>query len=142
MYNRIKLAIKLTRGVSIVLLLVTGGAAIFGGGSMLIDPSGNKLGLSSNLLKSSPFDSYFIPGLVLFLTVGVSSITTAVLALLENAYSARLTVLQGAVLICWIVVQAFLLQMLDPIQVVVGVTGFTLFCLGVLQASEDSLQKK
>lgn len=128
---------KTIRALSVALLLITGGAAVFGGGSMLIDPSGRPLGLSIDLLDGTPFISYFIPGLVLFLAVGILSLVTAVLTIFKNSYSARLTVLQGTILACWIGVQAFMLQMMDPIQVTVGGIGFTLFCLGLFQADEE-----
>jgi hypothetical protein len=128
---------KSARMLSFALLLITGAAAVFGGGSMLMDPSGGQLGLPVNLLDNTPFKTFFVPGLILFLVVGALAIVTAVLTVLKSSYTARLTVLQGAILVGWIGIQSVLLRMIDPIQVMAGGIGFTLFCLGLIEAYED-----
>ena len=130
---------KAVRALSIALLLICGGSAIVGGGSMLLDTSGSTLGLSVALLRSTPFVDYFIPGLVLFVIIGISGIVTGILTILRSRYSAQLTILQGAIVASWIAIQAFLLQIMDPIQMTVGAIGFTLFCLGLFLAGEETV---
>jgi hypothetical protein len=127
-----------TRVLSITLLLLVGAAALFGGGSMLIDPTGVSLGLSPELLQATSFGTFLFPGLVLFLSVGIFGVTTAVLTLMKHPLASRLTILQGTILAGWIAVQAYLLQVFDPLQVVVGGIGFTLFCLGLFEADEET----
>jgi hypothetical protein len=56
---------------SVVLLLFNGIGAVYGGLHLLLHPDGSSIGLSTDWLKHSPFDSFFIPGLVLFLVNGV-----------------------------------------------------------------------
>ena len=127
------------RIVSIVLLLISGVGAVLGGGALLIDPSGSKLGLSIDLLKPTVFSDFFIPGLVLFLAIGILGVVTAVLTILKNEFASRLTILHGAILASWIAAQAFLLERLDPIQIIFGGIGFTLFCLGLFEADDEDV---
>jgi len=128
---------KTIRALSISLLLMSGVAAIVGGGSMLIDPSGGSIGLPIAMLSTTPFADYFIPGLILFVAVGVLNVVTGLLSILRNAHSAQLTILQGAILTGWIAIQSLLLQTTNLIQLAVGALGFTLFCLGLFQADEE-----
>jgi hypothetical protein len=130
---------KTMRILSIVLLLMTGGAGTLGGGLLLTDPTGSKLQLSVDLLKSTPFESYFIPGLVLFLAVGVLSIVTLVLTIFKSEYAARMTVLEGAIIASWIAGQVIMVQMVHPLQIIAGGIGFTLFCLGLFEADDDEV---
>ncbi|PKV50623.1 hypothetical protein ATE84_2686 [Aquimarina sp. MAR_2010_214] len=46
-------------------------SAIPSGWLMIIDPSGNKLGIPIKILKHSPFSNFLIPGLFLFLVLGI-----------------------------------------------------------------------
>lgn len=126
-----------TRILAVSLLLTVGASAVAGGGAMVLDPSGKSLGLSVSLLANTPFADYFIPGLLLFLCIGIFGIATGILTLRKHSFASRLTILHGAILAGWIAIQAFLLQTIDPIQVVVGGIGFTLFCLGLFEADEE-----
>jgi len=133
---------KTVRVLSISLLVLIGGAAIFGGGSLLLNPSGSRVGLPLSLLDGSPFTNYFIPGLVLLLSIGLPSLIIAILGIIHNAYSAQLTVLQGAIVSGWIIVQAIIIHVITPIQVVVGAVGFILFCLGLFQQEDESVSRE
>lgn len=55
----------------IVLLFLLGIGAIYGGGLLIISPSGELLGLPISLLEPSPFDTFLIPGIILFLMLGL-----------------------------------------------------------------------
>jgi hypothetical protein len=129
-------SMKTMRTLSIVLQLVIGAAAVLGGGALLIDPSGSRLGLPQDLLSPTMFGSYLVPGLILFLAIGVFGIATGILTIIGNGYSTRLRILYGAVVTCWVGSQVFLLEVLEPIQIIVGGIGFILFCLALLEIDE------
>jgi hypothetical protein len=133
---------KTARILSIALLVLIGGAAMAGGASLVLVPSGNGIGLPLNLLEGTLFENYLIPGLVLFFGIGVCSIVTALLVVLRSSYATRLTVLQGAIICCWIVVQVVIINTLNPIQIAVGAIGFTVFFLGLLQQEEESMANR
>ena len=66
------------RPVAVWCLLVMqaflGVTALQGGASLLLDPSGAGLGLSLSQLSGTNLGSYLLPGLILFLVLGVGSL--------------------------------------------------------------------
>jgi len=61
-----------TRNTLIFLLGFLGIGALFGGGALTISPSGALLRMPLSLLEKSPFVNYLIPGIILFLILGVA----------------------------------------------------------------------
>ena len=62
---------KATRNLLIVLLAFLGLGAIGGGGVLIISPSGKLIGMPLSMLSPSPFYNFLIPGIILFLVLGV-----------------------------------------------------------------------
>jgi len=60
------------RNFFLILLALLGLGAIVGGGALIISPSGELLSMPLSLLDKSPFDSYLIPGIILFLVLGLA----------------------------------------------------------------------
>ncbi|MDB5205473.1 MAG: hypothetical protein JWR72_548 [Flavisolibacter sp.] len=58
--------------------------ALAAGYCFMVEPSGEGLGIKTDHLKHSPFTSFFIPGIVLFIANGVLSIFTAIIAIKEK----------------------------------------------------------
>lgn len=66
---------KIARNFHLALLSFLGLSAFGGGGTLIISPSGKLLGgLPLSILENSPFDDFLIPGIILFLVLGVFSI--------------------------------------------------------------------
>lgn len=59
------------RNILIFLLGFLGLGAIFGGGVLIISPMGKLIGMPLSMLSSSPFHTFLIPGILLFLVMGV-----------------------------------------------------------------------
>ncbi|MEO6357310.1 MAG: hypothetical protein ABIO56_11805 [Ferruginibacter sp.] len=60
------------RNIYFSLLAFLGLSAIGGGGALIISPSGKLLGgLLLSILKNSPFDNFLIPGVILFVVLGL-----------------------------------------------------------------------
>jgi len=57
--------------ILIVLLALLAANAFYGGISLILAPDGSLLGMQPGWLDKSPFNSYFIPGLLLLLMNGV-----------------------------------------------------------------------
>ena len=102
---RINLNTKIT---ALVLLFFLGVSALFGGYMLVSDPSGKSLGMPLELLKGTPFIDYLIPGLILFLLIGVSSIIIAFLNIKSTKSFPLFISLQGGILIIWLTVQLIL----------------------------------
>ncbi len=75
-----------TRNLLPGLLAFLGLGALGGGGVLIVSPSGKLMGMPLSLLQHSPFRSFLIPGITLFLLLGVAPCLTAY-ALLKRPVS-------------------------------------------------------
>ena len=91
--------------VLIGLLLFNGIGAVFGGIGLLTD----SIGMPLSLLDGTPFDSYVVPGLILLVVVAGSSLAAAGMLLRDHRHSGIASLLAGAVLLGWIVVEFILI---------------------------------
>ena len=96
---------KPLRIFAIILLFVTGISAMGGGGLLIVDPSGEMMSFPLDLLDKSPFKNYLIPGIILFVTLGIFSLTTITAVLLRLKFYERLISLQGLILIGWLSIE-------------------------------------
>lgn len=120
--------------VCILLLLLNGIGAFYGGLLLIIDPSGSKLGLPLSFLENSPFHNYLIPGIVLLIANGVFSFITLGIVLFKSAYSQWFLIIQGLLLTGWIVFQIFFLRMFyPPLHATFLIIGIVLLVCGSIQ---------
>jgi len=63
---------KTARNILLTLLAFLGLSAIGGGGALIISPSGKLLGgLPLSILERSPFNNFLVPGIILFVILGL-----------------------------------------------------------------------
>ena len=75
------------RNIYLSLLAFLGLSAIGGGGALIISPSGKLLGgLPLSILERSPFNDFLVPGIILFVFLGIIP-SLLVLALLKKPKS-------------------------------------------------------
>lgn len=60
------------RNLLIGLLAFLGVGAMFGGGALIISPSGELLGMPLSMIKDSPFSNFLIPAIFLFIVLGLA----------------------------------------------------------------------
>ncbi|HEY1022110.1 MAG TPA: hypothetical protein VGE06_07340 [Flavisolibacter sp.] len=122
---------KITRIAAIALLLLISLNALVAGYSFITDPSGNGLGISTTYLEpAAPFDTYFIPGLVLFCVIGVWGAAVGVLAITQTRHYPFLVFAQGCILLGWIVIQLLMVTIFHPLHLVIALSGIALIVLG------------
>ena len=124
---------KTARQLSITLLLFLCGSALYGSYQMIIDPTGNSLGLPFYLLNGTILSSYAVVGWILLFTVGIFSPVIILFILLRASVYSFLIMLEGVILCIFIFVQMFLLWATFWIQFVFLATGIALIILGALQ---------
>lgn len=120
----------MARVAALILLSVVGITALFGGSAMIIDPTGQSMSLSLEGLELTMFDDYRAPGVILFLALGVLSLSVAVLTAGNYKNYSILIFTQGAILTGWILSQIYLLPETHFMQVVYGLFGLMLMLLG------------
>ncbi len=101
---------KISRILSVILLDIVGINALVAGYLFITDPSGAGLGITTDELKYSPFDNYFIPGLVLFIANGLMNIGAAILVVIKYKYYPFVVFIQGMILFGWICIQILFLR--------------------------------
>jgi hypothetical protein len=60
------------RNILIGLLAFLGVGALFGGGALIISPSGELLGMPLSMINDSPFTNFLIPAIFLFTFLGLA----------------------------------------------------------------------
>ncbi|MEI7979538.1 MAG: hypothetical protein WCI53_11895 [Bacteroidota bacterium] len=63
------------RNIYLSLLSLLGLGALFGGGVLIISPSGKLFGIPITMLANSPFHNFLIPGIILFTFIGLIPLT-------------------------------------------------------------------
>jgi hypothetical protein len=58
--------------------------ALFGGGVLIISPDGSILSMPLSMLENSPFNNFLIPGLILFVGLGMLPLITAIYLISEK----------------------------------------------------------
>lgn len=84
-----------------------GFGAVAGGLGLVLDPSGASLGTPLELLEATPFTTFLIPGIVLFVVNGLGSLTGAVASFTRHRYAGEVALALGAFLIAWILIQIY-----------------------------------
>lgn len=113
-------------------------AALGAGYLLMSDSSGQSLGFSVDMLQYSPFRTYFIPGLILFIANGLLSGFTFILMVVNKKSANKLILIQGLILTFWIFSQIIMLRLLHPMHLVLGAAGILLIYLGSKNISSKS----
>lgn len=104
--------------------------AVGGGLVLLLDPSGQGMGFSVELLSGSPFSSYLIPGWVLFAVIGIGNFAAAFLSFRKHRIAGLAGILLGGFLAVWILIQVWIVGWLIWLQPFMLVLGFLELGLG------------
>lgn len=118
------------RPIAITLLCVNGLSAVAGGFGLIGDPSGRSLGWTTDLLASSPFENFLVPGIILFTGNGLLSLTIAIAAIKKMKAYPMLILFQGAFLFLWVIIQMMMLQFYHPLHLIFGVMAVVLILCG------------
>ncbi len=111
------------RGLLATTLTVLGLSAMVGGAALMATPSGAWLGLSRAILAHTPFESFFVPGLVLAGVVGLTQLFAARLVWRNDGAANGVAFVAGGVLAGWMVVQMLMLRTMVPLQLLTAVLG-------------------
>jgi hypothetical protein len=99
-------------GILLALLLLNGFGAIAGGIAVMRDA----MPFPDIWLQHTPFHSYFLPGLLLFLAVGGSHLAAAHAIFRRHPLAKRAAIFAGIVLTGWMIGELALISFQAPIQ--------------------------
>lgn len=124
--------VKIVRMLAICLLLLTAVNALVAGILFVSDPSGQKMGMSTEYLASSPFSTYLIPGWVLLIVNGLMNVLAAIVCITRSKYYPLFVILQGVLLSGWIIIQVILVKDLNALHYSMLSIGLLLTCFGII----------
>ena len=109
-----------------------GVTALIGGGTLVLDSSGELMGLPIEWLDGTPFADYLVPGVILFGVLGVGSFVVVYGLLAYRKWAWYAAVALGGALVVWIIVQLFLIQLFHVLHLIYGALGVALVALSLL----------
>jgi len=127
---------KILKVFTISLLFFTAINALIAGALFIADPSGKLMGMTADYLKDAPFNSFLIPGIVLFVVNGVLNVAAGIMTIRNHAAAARFVILQGILLCGWIVVQILMVRDINALHIVMRICTTILIGLGWLRTRE------
>lgn len=112
--------------------------ALFGGGAAILNPL-SPLGVPLDLLINSPFENFLVPGLILFLIIGIGSIISGLMAMLKSNYQGYFSSVSSWALMIWIVVQCFMIRAVafpHVLYFLIGLAG-AVFAFSILDVKQQ-----
>lgn len=99
--------------------------ALGGGLVLMIAPRGEIMPLPLSALAGSPFDTYLVPGLILFGVLGLGPLVAARLAWRRHPLAPIAAFVVGAGLLIWVAVEAAIIGYSNepPLQAIYGILG-------------------
>lgn len=134
--------VKTIKIISISLMLLTAINAVIAGILFIIDPSGQKMGIDVSYLRHSPFHSFLLPGIVLFVVNGLFNFGAAYAVIKNRPYASTFTLVQGVLLVGWIVVQVLMVRDVSALHIIMFCIGFVLIMCGFLLHQYGVSQKQ
>ncbi len=105
-----------------VIHLFVGIGAVFGGLGAILNPYGF-MGITTEMLRIGPFETFLIPGIFLFLVIGIGNIIAGLLVQKHFKYQGFISGLFGTILVSWIIIQCYFLQDIGVLHVIYFLIG-------------------
>jgi len=133
MNNEKEVSSVLRRKILIGVMAFQGLSGLVGGFGLMADPSGASLQIPLEWLEGSPFTDYLIPGIVLFLILGVIPLGVVVGLRKRMRWSRHAAIAVGVALCIWIAVEIAVIgyQADPPLQLIYGIVGIAILLLSL-----------
>lgn len=115
-----------TRALSLFLFII-GISAVYGGWSIVYT---DVMNFPPDILETTPFDSFIIPGLILAFIVGGTQFLAAALLWARNKFMYEATAIAGFCLLIWMTTEIYIIPSHHPVQIVY--LGFAMAILIIL----------
>lgn len=118
---------KIVYRLLFILHAFVGIGAMAGGLAAITNPE-KPLGASVELLKNSPFSNFLIPGIILFVVIGLGNVISAFMFRFKSRFQGYISSVFSWALVIWIVVQCIMLHAIVFLHVL-------FFIIGLIQAT-------
>lgn len=121
---------KIIKGSLLVLHLIVAIFAFLGGGAAISQPLA-PFGISTDMLANSPFDTFLIPGLLLFIVIGMGQLVASAFILFRSRFEAYASLITSVALLIWLIVQVLMIRTVEVLHVVTFVIACVQLALSV-----------
>lgn len=118
--------------------LFVGIGALAGGLAAITNPQG-PMGMPTEPLKNSPFSNYLIPGIILFVIIGLGNIMSALMFRFKSRYQGYISSVFSLALMIWIIVQCIMLRSIVSLHVIYFIIGLIEAVLSLIILFEQRL---
>lgn len=115
------------------------GVGAMSGGLAAITNHEEPLGITVEALKNSPFTNFLIPGIILFVVIGLGNIISALMFRFKSRFQGYISGVFSGALIIWIVVQCIMLNAVAFLHVLFFIIGVAEAVLSMLILFEQRL---
>jgi hypothetical protein len=117
----------------LALEILLGVGALGGGLVLMIAPRGEIMPLPLSALAGSPFDTYFVPGVILFGVLGLGPLAAAVLTWMRHPLAPVAALVVGAGLLIWVAVEVAIIGYSNepPLQAIYAVLGVSILLVAI-----------
>jgi peptidoglycan/LPS O-acetylase OafA/YrhL len=124
-------------------LAFQGVSGVGGGVGLVVDPSGEAVGIPAGWLEGSPFPDYLVPGIVLLTVLGVGPLVACYGVWKRRRWGCAAAALVGLALLVWIAVEVAVIgyQPQPPLQLVYGFVGASILALALSPAVRAELRR-
>jgi len=129
---------RIIRGILAVLHLFVGIGAVAGGGAAILNPAA-PMGLAVESIPGFPFDSFLIPGIILFGLMGIGNLLAAVPIFYKRRWLGYSSGVLGCALMGWIVIQCFMLGSVVALHVIFFALGAAVSSLALAALTVEGL---
>ena len=107
--------------------------ALGGGLVLMIAPRGEIMPLPLSALAGSPFDTYLVPGLILFGVLGFGPLVAAGLAWHRHPLAPTAALIVGAALLIWVAAEVAIIGYSNepPLQAIYGILGVGILLVAI-----------
>lgn len=106
-------------------------SSFFAGIWMMIDHTGIRSGIERSLLESTPFQDFFIPGILMTLFISLPSLLAALYLISGKPQAARHGIWAGSLLCIWIIAQLILVPGYTGLSVLYLITGILILLISL-----------
>lgn len=94
-------------------------------------------GVPVNWLEGSPFSSYLLPSVILFVVVGGACLFGAIAVFQNRPFARRTAITSAVILLSWLAVQVFFIGYVSWMQPATAVAALLILFLSLLPARYD-----
>jgi hypothetical protein len=134
LFDRTRQPLSRVAKIALSLELILSAGAVAGGLILILAPRGEIIPLPLSALAGSPFDTYFVPGLILFVVLGLGPLVAARLAWRRHPLAPAAAFVVGTALLIWVGAEVAIIGYSNepPLQAIYLVVGVAIL-LGAIR---------